>query len=188
MSGEEQVPDDYRGPMEAIVHARDVGQQREGENGLPNSDEFVIPDGEQYSLCSKRLKASRIQQIAEALDLSTGNSTAETRQMIQEKLGEMGCEPSDVQIIIQGRGDDAQMFLVNDTGIIKTIECSRVASHVHDEISSEVDSRSALRGARHIEREPEGDRSGEIEQLRLDLQSALARADQERAITAQKEE
>ena len=58
--GEEEVPDDYRGLMEATVHARDVGQQREGENGLPNSDEFVIPDGEQYSLCSKRLKAAWI--------------------------------------------------------------------------------------------------------------------------------
>ena len=85
--------------MEATIHARDVWRQREGENELPNSDEFVIPDGEQYSLCSKRLKAARIQQIAEALVISTGSSTVETRRMIQEKLGEMGYESSDVQFL-----------------------------------------------------------------------------------------
>ena len=59
----------------------------------------------------------------------------------------MEYEPAAVQVIIQGRGDNAPMFLVNDTSVIKTIECSRVMSRVNDETSSEVYSRSALRDA-----------------------------------------
>ena len=109
--------------------------------------------------------------------------------MITEKLTEMEYEPESVQVIIQGRGDDASMFLVNDTGIIKTIECVKMVCCTNDETSSESDLCSALRDARHIEPVIEGEgRSGEIEQLRQDLQSALAEANQERAITAQKEE
>ena len=82
-------------------------------------------------------------------------------------------------MIIQGRGDDASMFLVNDI---------KAGFRANDETSSESDSHSALRDARHVEPVVEVEsRSGEIEQLRQDLQSALAEADQERAITTQKE-
>ena len=43
-------------------------QQVESDN-LPEQevDEFVISDGDQYSLMSKRVKPARTQQIAEAL-------------------------------------------------------------------------------------------------------------------------
>ena len=64
-----------------------------------------------------------------------------------------------------------------------------VVSRMNDRTGSESDSRSALRDARHVEHEPDSDgRSSEIEQLKLSLQSAHEIADQERAITAQKEE
>lgn len=120
-------------------------QQVESENDLPGVDEFVISDGDQYSLMSKSLKPARIQQIAEALGLPTVSSTVEARRMIEEKLTEMEYEPESVQVIIKGRGDDASMFLVNDTGIIKTIECVKTVCRTNSETSSESDSRSALR-------------------------------------------
>ena len=83
------------------------------------------------------------------------------------------------------------MFLVNDTGIIKTVECThnRVVSQVHDETVRR--SICALHCRMYDTlsvSQLEGDKSSKIEQLRLDLQSVLARADQELAITAQKEE
>ena len=126
-------------------HARDIEQPVESEDDLP---EFVIPDGEQYSLMSKRLKPAHIHQVAEALGLSTVSSTAEARRAVEEKLTEMEYEPESVQVIIQGRGNDASMLLVNDTGIIKIIECVKAGCHAHHETSSEsADSRSALRDA-----------------------------------------
>ena len=101
----------------------------------------------------------------------------------------MEYEPENVQVIIQGRGDDAMMFLVNNTGIIKTIECGKAACRVNNEVGSETNARSALRGVQHVEHNIESEsRFSEIEQLRLDLQSALARTKQKRAMTAQKEE
>ena len=87
-------------------HARDMEQPVESENDRPEVDEVVIPDGDQYSLMSKRLKPARIQQIAEALGLPTVSSTAEARRVIEEKLTEMEYEPESVQVIIQGRGDN----------------------------------------------------------------------------------
>ena len=182
MSGEEQFLADIELTQQGS-HAR--GMEELSENDPPEIDEFEIPEGEQYSLVSKRLKAVRIQQIAEALDLPTRSSTAEARQAIKEKLTDMEYEPENVQVIIQGRGDDAMMFLVNNTGIIKTIECGKAAC----EQRGRSDARSALWGARHVEHNIESEsRFSEIEQLRLDLQSALARTEQEQAMTAQKEE
>ena len=110
MSEGEEVSADLLEPTEQIGHARDIEQPMETENYPPRIEEFRIPDGEQYSLISKRLKPSRIQQIAEALGLPTVSSTAEARQMIQEKLSELDYEPLDVQVIVQGRGDDASIF------------------------------------------------------------------------------
>ena len=51
-----------------------------------------------------------------------------------------------------------------------------------------VNSHSALQSLRYAEHESEDHKSSEIEQLKLDLKLALAQADQERAITAQKVE
>ena len=191
MSGGDKISADLEAAQQTD-HARDVEQPVESEDDLPGVDEFVIPDGDQYSLMSKRLKPACIHQVAEALGLPTVLPPRQDVRRIEEKLTEMGYEPESVQVIIQGRGDDASMFLVNDTGIIKMIECVKAGcrAHDHDETSSEsADSRSALRDARHGETVVESEsRSGEIEQLRQDLQLALAEADQERALTAQKEE
>ena len=102
--------------------------------------------------CLKRLKPAHIQQITEALGLPTVSSTTEARRAIEEKLTEMEYEPESVQVIIQGRGDDASMYLVNDTGIIKTIECVKVVYRTNDETSSKsADSCSALQDTRHVE-------------------------------------
>ena len=65
------------GVAQQTDHARDIEQSVESENDLPGVDEFMIPDGDQYSLMSKRLKPTRIYQVAEALGLTTVNSTAE---------------------------------------------------------------------------------------------------------------
>ena len=156
MSGGEKISVDLE-VVQQTDRTRDIEQPMESEDDLPGVDEFVIPDGDQYSLMSKRLKPARIHQVVEALGLPTLSSTTEARHAIEEKPTEMEYEPESVQVIIQGRGDDASMFLVNDTGITKTIECVKVGCRVHDETSSELaDSRSALWDAQHGETVVEG--------------------------------
>jgi len=45
-----------------------------------------------------------------------GNLAAEKREMI---INKMEYETQSIQVVIQGRGDDAPVFLVNYDGIIK---------------------------------------------------------------------
>ena len=80
-----------------------------------------IPEGERYTLNLKWLKAHRVLQIAEALGIHQEILVAEKRQMISSKLEELGYEAHTVQVIIQGRGDDAPMFLANENGVIKLL-------------------------------------------------------------------
>ena len=87
-----------------------------------------IPERDHYTLNSERLKAHRVQQIAEALGIHQEISVAEKRQMITSKLEEWGYEAPNVQVIIQGKGNDASMFLVNESGVIKAIDCVKVIS------------------------------------------------------------
>ena len=58
MSGEEQFSADIELTQQGS-HAH--GMEELSENDPPEIDEFEIPEGEQYSLVSKRLKAVRIQ-------------------------------------------------------------------------------------------------------------------------------
>ena len=68
MSGGDKISADLEAAQQTD-HARDVEQPMESEDDQPGVDEFVIPDGDQYSLMSKRLKPARIHQVAEALGL-----------------------------------------------------------------------------------------------------------------------
>ena len=87
--------------------------------------EVSTPEGERYTLNSKRLKAHHVQQIAEALGIHQEILVAEKRQVITSRPEELGYEAPNFQVIIQGRGDDASMFLVNTSGVIKTIDCAK---------------------------------------------------------------
>ena len=42
--------------------------------------------------------------------------------MIEGKLSEMGHDPRNVQVVVQGDCDNSPLYLVSDVGIIKSIE------------------------------------------------------------------
>ena len=66
--------------LEAAEPGMEAGD-KEGEHCLEDKFlEDVIPEGERYTLNSKRLKVHRVEQIAEALDIPQGISPAEKRQ------------------------------------------------------------------------------------------------------------
>ena len=86
------------------------------------SGEEDLPLGDRYHLNSRGLRAAWIQRIAQSLESPTSASTSEVRQMIDGKLADLlQQEATNVQVIVQGKSDGAAMFLVNENGIIMTI-------------------------------------------------------------------
>lgn len=65
-------------------------------------------------LNSKRLISVYLHSIARAMELPTGGSVAETRQMIEGKLGGEGREPTNVQVLVQTDGDGAEFVSLTD--------------------------------------------------------------------------
>ena len=115
---------------------------RESHNESTSEDEGSLPQGTPYSLYSKRLRSKCIQRIAGALGLATGASAAQTRKLIEEKLIEMGRQPSEVQIIVQGTNGDGKIYLVDESGIIKSIKGA--PKHVSEHAQLDGGVRSAL--------------------------------------------
>ena len=61
----------------------------------------MFPTGKTYPLNSKRIVADQIFELATLLDLPSGASGTETRQLIEGRLLELGHEPRNVQVIVQ---------------------------------------------------------------------------------------
>ena len=64
--------------------------------------------------------------------------------MIEGKLNELGHDPRNVQVIVQGDSDDSPLYLVSDVGIIKNIE---KAPSVPDAAAESRDTIEGLRSA-----------------------------------------
>jgi len=65
--------------------------------------------------------------IAEVLDVPTGAAADKIRQMLDEKIRTMGYEPSNIQVVVEGKND--ALYLINE---IKCIE-STVVDHVQSD-------------------------------------------------------
>ena len=70
--------------------------------------------GRPLPLNSKRLTSVYVQTIARAMELPMKGSVAETRQMIEGKLSDVGREPTNVQVIIQEDEDGAEQVSLTD--------------------------------------------------------------------------
>ena len=131
------------------------------------------PEGTTYHINSRRLKTRQIRRIVAALGVTVGSASAEdTRTIVEGKLREMDKNPTEVQVIVQGSDDDnGTLFLINDEGVILTVEAV-IDSHVTgDEVESNAGSRSALR-SEHVSRSSSTEPSeleATIEELRLAL-------------------
>ena len=90
------------------------------------NEDTELPTGDVYALNSRRLNATHLQCIAESLSLPKGGSMVTTRQLIEGKLIELNRDPSNVQVISQGKDQSVhKLFLVDDNGIICTCTYSR---------------------------------------------------------------
>ena len=94
--------------------------------------DLEIPEGDFYALNSQRLNVTYLQCIANSLSLPMGGLMATTRQLIEGKLIELDREPSNVQIVLQGKDEVVhKMFF----GIICTCPYSR--DH-HEHVTSQL--------------------------------------------------
>jgi len=114
--------------MPALENSDLISDTEESSQGNDPDD---IPKGQTFHLNSKRLNVARIKRIAEALNVPTGAAGDEIRQMLDEKLSTMGYEPGNVQVVVQGKTDSGNLYLINESGIIKCIE-STMTDHVQD--------------------------------------------------------
>ena len=124
-----------------------------------------------------QILSKSIQRIAGAFGLPTGTSVAQTRKLIERKLKESGCQPSQVQVIVQGTSGDDNVYLVDEKGIIISIK--GVPSHVSDHAQVDGGISSALRKSvsdpRHVC--PTSDQlSSRVEELTAKLQMVNERA------------
>ena len=98
----------------------DEGHEASGERARDHVEvaRGARPTGRPLPLNSKRLTGVYVQTIARAMELPTKGSVTETRQMIEGKLGDVGREPTNVQVII-GEDDDGAEFvsLVDVSGV-----------------------------------------------------------------------
>ena len=185
-----------------LVDSDNYSRTPAGEENVPalleesDEEDLTFPKGNVYPLNSRRLVASQLHRLAGILGLPTSSSLASTRQLIEGKLLEMGCEPKNVQVIESD--EDARLYLVTDDGVISE-KSAEVSTHVSDTIGAtfshiinndessvhELESlRSALREAR-LENEDLKEqmlrRNESEEQLRVNLSSLQAELQQLRA-------
>ena len=105
-----------------LVDSDNYSRTPAGEENLPamleesGEEDLTFPKGNVYPLNSRRLVASQLHRLAGILGLPTSSSLASTRQLIEGKLLEMGCEPKNVQVIESD--EDARLYLVTDDGVI----------------------------------------------------------------------
>ena len=100
----------------------------------------------------------------------------------------MDRQPSDVQVIIQGTNGDGNIYLVDETGIIKSIKVA--LKHVSDKPQPDGGARSALReldGDAHELRSALSEQISSVEALTVELQTAQHLLEEERSSGREKD-
>lgn len=168
-------------------HLSNHSEQESHDESVSDGEE-TIPKGTPYPLYSKRLRIKCLRRIAGALGLATDASAAQTRKLIEEKLVEMDRQPTDVQVIVQGTNDDGNIFLVDESGIIKSIKGA--LKHVSGESRSDGVVRSVLRGSDSDTRQLRSmldEQTDKVEALTAELRTAQQMLVDEQASSREKD-
>jgi len=146
--------------QEVVVSTPVTAEMAEGPDGLASQqesgEEEWPPQGQVFALNSRRLTSFRLKRIGESLGVSTDASVSEIRQMIEGRLQDMGHEPRNVQVIVQGDGECAVLYLVDDSGTIRKINGGD-----HEVLSR--DGRNALERPRAVSEEQNVIKEGQKE-------------------------
>ena len=78
--------------------------------------------GRPLPLNSKKLTGALLKQLARGLDIPTGASGDELRQLIDGKLGDMGHDPRNTQALLQEAENGVSVSLQDVDGVFLTVE------------------------------------------------------------------
>ena len=100
------------------------------------------------------------------------NASAEdTRRIIEGKLRELHMDPAEIHVITQSSADsDGMLFLLNNEGVILTVEVPIVSHVIRDEVEVNTSLCSALRSEQDSGMQP-----SELEVAMNELQLSLRR-------------
>ena len=101
--------------------------------------------------------------------------------MIEGKLRELKQDPTSVQVIVQGTGDNSKSFLMDHEGIVVTAEAI-IDSHVTEEIT-DTSLCIALRSEHGSSPSPTSDHGHELESVMEELCQTHMALDEERRIS-----
>ena len=73
-------------------------------------------------LNSKRLTAGQLRRLAMALEVPSSGGPVDTRLIIEGKLAEMGRQPQNVQVVLEGTSPTAGLSLRDETGTFVTVD------------------------------------------------------------------
>jgi len=125
----------------------EISKDTHVEEPATNVQDDEWPEGEAVPLNSKRITQGKLRRIASSVGVPTHAAVSETRLMIEGKLEEMGYDPRNVQVVLQGEDDNSPLYLVSEVSIIKNIE------GVHHAVIVSDDSRDTIEGLRSALRE-----------------------------------
>ena len=118
-------------------------------------------------LNSRRLTAGQLRRLAMALEVPSSGNPADTRLIIEGKLAEMGRQPRNVQVVLEGGSPTAGLSLRDETGIFVTVDPEVLSEAVHDREPTERDNEETRQSLSEEE-----DNEESVESLKVALEEA----------------
>ena len=113
--------------------SRETPEYSPGHTITEECDE--LPRGKMLPLNSKRLVLPQLRVLVSMVGISAKATVAQMRQLIEGKLIKLDHEPQSVQVIV---GEDSQLYLVDDAGVVKASEASAGTHSDHVPLNSEL--------------------------------------------------
>jgi len=127
------VSADTLATQESVSETQDDALVSEQEGSEPE----WVPKGLTYPLNSKHVRGEQLQQIAEALGLPMTGTGVVTRQLIEGKLVEMGREPRNTQVVLEGSSENPAISLIDENGVICAAKPRERMTHVDKLVDTE---------------------------------------------------
>ena len=137
---------------------------------------------------SKRLNTSTLRQLARGLEIPTNASGEETRQLIEGKLGELGRDAKNTQVLVQEREDGVWVCLRDMEGVFLEVEPAMEVEggeekgekseeeEKGEESEEEVGSVEELRHELQVVKEAQAALESEVDDLRQRLEREKAKS------------
>ena len=132
-------PTDIRSTVEDVISMEVEESVLPPSRGTPRdvvteeSDE--LPQRKMLPLNLRRVVLQQLRTLASMLGICAKATAAQTRQLIEGKLVKLDHEPRSVQVTV---GEDSRLYLLDDTGVIKSSEAMEGTGSDHVQTNYEL--------------------------------------------------